>query len=75
MVHIPLELVLTLGPVFATAVVLTLIDSTGIRVSGSAGRVRTYFNRSASWPLPALDHAANARRLAARIGLARMARS
>ncbi len=71
MVYIPLELVLTMGPVFVTAAVLTLIDSMGIRVPGSAARAGTYFNRSASWPLPALDHAANARRLAARISFAR----
>ena len=75
MFNIPLELVLTLGPVFATAVVLTLIDSTGAHLSASASRAGTYFNRNASWPLPAPDHAASARRLAARIGLARGARS
>ena len=75
MFNIPLELVLILGPVFVTAMVLTLIDSTGVHIAGSASRAGTYFNRNASWPLPVLDHAASARRLAARIGLARTMRS
>ena len=74
MFNIPLELVLTLGPVLVTATVLTLIDATGLHISGSASRAGTYFNRNANWPLPALDDAASARRLAARIGLARTAR-
>jgi len=74
-VHIPFELVLTLGPVFATVVVLTVLETFGVRVSRSVKQEETYFNRNASWPIPAPNRASGDRQLAARIGLARGARS
>jgi len=73
--NLPLELVLTFGPVFATVVVLTLLESFGVRVSRSVKQDEIYHNRNASWPLAAPDHASSSRRLAARINLARSAAS
>ena len=53
MFHIPLEAILTLGPVFGTVVALYLIELTGVRVGKPAGRSEVYLNRNACWTFTA----------------------